>query len=185
MSERKEQSARRQRWTLSGEALDRLLLALDPDREAAACKYEALRRKLIDLFAWERSESPEDLADETLNRLARRVSEGTGIPNLDRYAYGIARMLLQEEARSLRTRAAAFRDLQLVAGTTPDSSMLDRMRQCLAALPAQHREMLERYYAEDREQLARAQGISVNALRNRVLRLRQRLYECVMRGRDL
>ncbi|HLI84671.1 MAG TPA: hypothetical protein VKV17_12175 [Bryobacteraceae bacterium] len=185
MSERQEKSARRQRWTLNGQALDRLLLAFDADREAAAQKYEALRRKLIDLFAWERSESPEDLADETLNRLARRVSEGTGIPNLDRYAFGIARLLLQEEARSLRARTAALRDLPLVTGTTPDSGMLKRIRRCLAALPAENRELLARYYSEDREQLARAQGISMNALRNRVLRLRQRLYDCVMRGSDL
>jgi DNA-directed RNA polymerase specialized sigma24 family protein len=180
-----EKSAARQRWSLSGKAFDRLLLAFDPDREAASHKYEALRRKLIDLFAWERSVSPEDLADETLNRLARRVSEGTDIPNLDRYAYGIARLLLQEEARAYRTRAAAMRDLHLVAGDTPDPAMLDRLRRCLADLPAASRELLERYYAEDREQLARDQGISLNALRNRVLRLRRQLFDCVRRGRDI
>ncbi|HEY7387390.1 MAG TPA: hypothetical protein VH640_02700 [Bryobacteraceae bacterium] len=184
MTEREEKPAARGRWSLSGEAFDRLLLALDPDREAASHKYEALRRKLIDLFAWERSESPEDLADETLNRLARRVSEGTDIPNVDRYAYGIARLLLQEEARAHRTRAAALRDLRLVAGTAPDSGMLDRIRQCLAALPEQSRELLVRYYTEDRAKLAQDQGISLNALRNRVLRLRQQVYDRVMRTRD-
>jgi DNA-directed RNA polymerase specialized sigma24 family protein len=178
-----EKSAPRERWSLSGKAFDRLLLALDSDREAASHKYEALRRRLIDLFAWERSEAPEDLADETLNRLARRVSEGADIPNLDRYAYGIARLLLQEEARAHRTRAAALRELHLVAGPTPDPGILDRLRRCLAALPASSREVLERYYAGNREQLARDQGISLNALRNRVLRLRRQLFNYV--GREV
>jgi DNA-directed RNA polymerase specialized sigma24 family protein len=182
MTSPEEKSAARQRWSLSGEAFHRLLLALDSDREAASHKYEALRRKLIDLFAWERSESPEDLADETLNRLARRVSEGADIPNLDRYAYGIARLLLQEEARAQRTRASAFRELNFVAGPTPDPAILDRLRRCLAALPAPSRELLERYYAGDREQLARDQGISLNALRNRVHRLRRQLFNCVRRA---
>jgi DNA-directed RNA polymerase specialized sigma24 family protein len=180
-----EKSARPQRWSLSGKAFDRLLLALDPDREAASHKYEALRRKLIDLFAWERSEGPEDLADETLNRLARRVSEGADIPNLDRYAYGIARLLLQEEARARRTRASALRELHLVADQTPDPGMLNRLRHCLAALPERSRTLLERYYAGDRAQLARDEGISLNALRNRVLRLRRQLYDCVRHQRDL
>lgn len=184
MTDGKEKSAARQRWNLNGAAFDRLLLALDPDREAASHKYEALRRKLIDLFAWERSEAPEDLADETLNRLARRVSEGADIPNFNRYAYGIARLLLQEEARSHRTRATALREFQMVSGTTPDPGILDRLRRCLAELPTPSRELLERYYTGNRAQLARDQGISLNALRNRVLRLRRQLFDCVSAKRD-
>src|SRR6185295_16069629 len=90
-------SAGRSRWELSRDALDHLLQKLDPDRDAAGRAYEALRRRLIDLFAWEHGEAPEELADEALNRLARRLSEGVAIDDgIARYAFGIARLLLHE-----------------------------------------------------------------------------------------
>jgi DNA-directed RNA polymerase specialized sigma24 family protein len=90
--------------------------------------------------------------------------------------------LLQEEARAYRTRASALRDIHLVAGPTPDPSVLTRLRRCLAALPASRRELLERCYTGERAQLApRDRGISLNALRNRVLRLRRQLFDSVKR----
>jgi|SRR5579871_74453 len=175
----------RRRWTLSGEAFDRLLEAFDSDREAASHQYEELRRKLIDLFSWERSEAAEDSADEVLNRIARRVMEGAQVSNLTRYAFGIARLVLQEEARSRRARAEAAYELRLATRNEPDSAMLELLRQCLDALPKKSRQLLERYYSEDRSRLAAAEGITVNALRNRVMRLRQQLYDCVAHKRDI
>src|SRR5262245_56359395 len=115
----------RPRWALNREALDRLLEALDPDRESASRRYEELRRKLINLFAWERSETPEDLADETLNRLARRLSEGVTIDgSVDRYAYGIARLLLREETRARQKRDAALQEMAVLRGGIDRSDTL-------------------------------------------------------------
>ena len=46
------------------------------------------------------------------------------------------------------------------------------------------RKLIEQYYSMDREKLAAAMEITVNTLRNRALRIRERLYACVMRRRD-
>src|ERR1035438_9433104 len=66
---------RDQKWELNREALARLLEALDADQDTAGEKYIALRTSLTDLFAWQRCDSPDNLADETLNRVARKLSE--------------------------------------------------------------------------------------------------------------
>jgi DNA-directed RNA polymerase specialized sigma24 family protein len=190
-----ERSSRAPRWELSREAFDRLLDALDPDREAASRRYEGLRRRLIDLFAWEGTETPEELADETFNRLARRIASGVSFEGstVERFAFGIARLLLLEDLRARRAREAALRELpardpRLRAASTADQTQTTRLQQldrCLDALPPESRDLIERYYASDRDTLARALGLTVNALRNRALRIRQQLADCLSRHRDV
>jgi len=179
-----EASLGRKRNDLDRQGLDALLQALEPDRELAGLKYEELRRRLINLFTWEQCEAADDLADDTLNRLARKVMEGTVIPNLDRYAFGIARLLMQEEGRRKRNRQSLVLEVQDGTERSANWDSLDAMDQCLAALPQDRRELIERYYVEDRAALARAFGISVNALRNRAMRIREELLKCVTRRRD-
>src|SRR6202011_6143813 len=108
-------------------AFEQLLRTLDPDRDNASRRYEALRRKLIDLFTWEHCESPDELADEALNRLAKRLSEGVSLDGAgtDRYAFGIARFLMREESRTRRTREFALREIaRLQQHRQGDSEML-------------------------------------------------------------
>jgi DNA-directed RNA polymerase specialized sigma24 family protein len=180
-----EKSTERKPWQLNQEALDALLSALDVDRETAGRKYQALHRKLVEFFTWERSESPEALADETMNRLARRLLDGAEISSLDRYAAGIARLIKQEGMRARRTREDAIREIRALSrGAVPEPEKLEQIRRCLRALPKESREVIERYYAEDRASLARSMGLSLNALRNRAHRIRAQLYRCVSGERD-
>ena len=172
------------RRELDREALEALLAALAPDREAAGRKYEDLRRRLTNLFAWEHCAAPDSLADETLNRLARKVLQGVEIPNFDRFAFGIARLVMQEEIRASRDRQKAIREMQAARTNPSDWATLDALQKCLDALPADRRELVEKYYSEDRAALARRQGISLNALRNRVMRIREDLFRCLSRRRD-
>jgi DNA-directed RNA polymerase specialized sigma24 family protein len=170
----------RRRWELDREAWEALLAALAPDRDLAGQKYEDLRSRLINLFAWEQCDVPDYLADEVLNRLARKVLEGAVIPHLDRYAFGIARMVIQEDNRIQRNRDTAARELQAGARqTTQNWATLDAMQGCVDELPADRRELIERYYVEHRAALARSLGISVNALRNRAMRIREELFRCM------
>lgn len=175
----------RKPWQLDRAALDALLDTLAPDREEAGCKYEELRRRLINLFAWERCDSPESLADEVLNRLARKAIAGVVIPHLDRFAFGVARLVIQEEERKRRNRQAVLREFQ-ARGKSNDSESdgMDVIASCLAALPQDRRELIERYYGADRKALAHELGISMNALRNRALRIREELFDCFVRKRD-
>jgi DNA-directed RNA polymerase specialized sigma24 family protein len=175
----------RKPWQLDRAALDALLLTLAPDREVAGCKYEELRDRLINLFAWEHCEAPDNLADEVLNRLARKVMQGAVIPHLDRFAFGIARLVIQEEKRKQQNRRAVLREFQ-AAGKANGSDLqsMAAIENCLAALPPDRRNMIERYYGADRNALARELGVSMNALRNRALRIREELFNCVVRKRD-
>jgi DNA-directed RNA polymerase specialized sigma24 family protein len=186
MGSRQNKPSGRSRWELSRDALDHLLQRLDPDRDAAGRAYEALRRRLIDLFAWEHGEAPEELADEALNRLARRLSEGVAIDGgIARYAFGIARLLLHEQSRARRNRDAALREFPIDSGATEGAETLRLLLECLDELPPNARDLIERYYGGERDALARSLGISLNALRNRALRVREVLYECVCRKRDV
>jgi DNA-directed RNA polymerase specialized sigma24 family protein len=175
----------RKRWELDREGWEALLSALAPDRDVAGQKYEDLRRRLINLFAWEQCEVPDHLADEVLNRLARKVLEGVVIPHLDRYAFGIARFVIQEQTRTQRNRDAAVRELQASAPQSGQNwATLDAMQGCVDLLPAERRDLIERYYSEDRSALARKLGISPNALRNRAMRIREELFRCISGKRD-
>jgi hypothetical protein len=82
-------------WILTQDALDRLLSSLDADRERAAGRYVTLRRALTTYFEFRDVPQPEELADETLNRVARRLSEGREIyaDNPASYFYGRAKRL--------------------------------------------------------------------------------------------
>ena len=62
-------------WSLSQEAFDALLDWLDSDREQAGIKYEQIRSRLIKIFTGRGCIGPEDLADETINRVTRKLKE--------------------------------------------------------------------------------------------------------------
>jgi len=171
---------------LNKDALEDLLRAFHADREQASHHYQALRERLIRFFQWNRTEMPEELADEVLDRLAQKLNlSSEQIQDPVRYAVGIARLLLQEQRRKNLRRQKALAELQqssLDADRREQERTLQRERaellqQCLQSLPEQSRELIFRYYdvdeaADYRQHMARAYGISINALRNRALRIR-------------
>src|SRR5215475_7737610 len=83
-------AAVRQKWTLTQEAFDKLLDSLGGDREQAGQKYLEIRNNLTRFFEWRGCSFPEDHADETINRIAKRVDEGEEILNPAGYAMGVA-----------------------------------------------------------------------------------------------
>lgn len=180
-------------WELTPDALDRLLALLDPDRDRAGEAYEQLRRRLARLLAWWGSPTPDDHVDETVNRVARKVTEGERILASDPTPYfrGVARLVLQESRRveQREDRAArAWRDVREAQGETLErerrSACLDR---CLGGLGPETRGLLLDYYGDDRirgrHALAARLGVSTGALRVRVHRLREDLERCLTRCR--
>jgi DNA-directed RNA polymerase specialized sigma24 family protein len=177
-------------WVLSQEAFDKLLLALDPDREQAGHKYEMLRQKLVKFFEWRGAVTPEDHADEVFNRLARKIDRGEVLRDLSSYSLGVGRMMLLEMSRE--TKAATMVREQDVL-ELPNSRSLDPALQalacleaCLEKLPVQNRDLILEYYQregggpiERRQKLAARMGIPLNALRIRAHRIRTGLEECV------
>ena len=185
----------RSRPALSREAFDAVLAVLDPDRERAGEKYELLRLKLIRFFEWRGCARPEDLADESIDRVGRRLAGGEQIRSAASGAYflGVARYVLREwwlEAR----RGAPLDDRLDVADPSPATVDIEAeepravcLERCLGALPPESRSLVLAYYEHDggakisrRRELADRLGIGPSALRLRVHRLRVLLEGCVM-----
>jgi len=180
----------RQKWTLTQDAFDRLLIALGGDRDSGGEKYLEIRNNLTRFFEWRGCSFPEDHADETFNRIARKIDEGEEILNPAGYAMGVARLLLLEIMKSRQREQSALNEI----GTASDvyveaddgEDRLECLRKCLQTLPADNRELILQYYQgeksekiQNRKKLLDQLGIPVNTLRMRALRLRERLQGCV------
>jgi len=181
---------------LGEEAFQSLLDALHTDHERAAERYEEIRLRLHGFFTWRGSRWPEEMADETIDRVARRLAGGEVIraTEIGRYFLGVARNVLREAWHSERARAAqaaaggpAGHGL---AGTAPGDGLAEaRLRcleACLAGLGAAESDLLLAYYEgegmariEARRRLAMQLGLPPATLRIRLFRLRARLEDCV------
>jgi DNA-directed RNA polymerase specialized sigma24 family protein len=182
--------AARQIWSLTQQSFDGLLALLGPDRDVAAARYLEIRRNLLRLFEWRGCATPEEYADETLNRCARKIGDGEIIRDPATYCIGIARMLLFEMGRD-RVMQARPLDEAPEPQVAPPESESDRdgreecLRSCLGQLPADLRALILSYYRGDkgdkirnREGLTRRLGISPGTLRMRALRVRASLQLC-------
>lgn len=171
-------------WNLTQAGLDNLLSWLDPDREKAGAKYEAIRTRLIKLFTCRGCHEAEDLADETINRVTSKLGEliGTyqGDPAL--FFYGVAKKVRQEYEKRKFKRATPPPPAQ------PDEAeqLYECLDACMRALPGDQRRLILEYYREDkrakidnRKRLAAELGIAVNALRIRAHRVKAALRQCV------
>ncbi|MCY7377146.1 MAG: hypothetical protein LH472_14395, partial [Pyrinomonadaceae bacterium] len=134
-------------WTLTPEAFERLLLSFDSDREQAGQKYENLRRKLLEFFEARGSHAPDEHADETLNRAARKIVEGEAVENINNYCYGVARFLWLEASRGRAKEPIALDDDCAASGEDEEEREQRRQRErriecfeeCLRKLPDETR----------------------------------------------
>jgi len=182
----KERTRRGAKWDLSRSSFDSLLRALAPDREEAAAQYESLRQRLVYFFELRWPSSAEDLADEAFNRLAKRLSEGEVIHQIPPYLMGIARLLAREKGKEGQPNQIPA--LEMIASHEPrkPDAIQRHFQACFDELAFRDRKLVEVYYGgegaerkRNREALAAELGVSLNALRNRVFRLRATLERCV------
>ncbi len=174
--------------TITAAGLARLLARLHPDAEPAAQEYERLRRTLVRFFDWRGVWPPDECADEALDRLARRLEENTAVDDIRSYSYGIARMVLLERRRQPSFTSIDDTRERASAPTPSDQQQRldDCLERCLAEFPAENRSLVVDYYRGERQskianrrRLATTLGLSDNALRSRVQRLRDRLEACL------
>jgi len=177
-------------WTLSAEALAGFLVCLDPDSDRAGEKYESLRLTLMKFFDWRGAQFPEECADETINRVIRKIDEGETIRDIPTYCHGVARLVLLEKLKGPESKRADFEELPPAALVAPEPEEKDERRDCfegcLKELPVESRQLILQYYSDEKREkidrrsaLAQRLGIPLNALRSRAQRIRNRLEECV------
>jgi DNA-directed RNA polymerase specialized sigma24 family protein len=183
-------------WKLDTAAFDRLLQWLDGGVDSEGHKYIEMRRRLVAYFDRKNCLTPEDLADETLNRVARRLHE-EGITEAEtpaRYCYIVARFVFMENIRRVRQEQKLQGELGWLAqAVTPDSQhadlherMLECMRSCIKNLDPAKQDLILSYYTgrerqkiENRKRLADKLGITTNAMSIRACRIRDELENCV------
>jgi DNA-directed RNA polymerase specialized sigma24 family protein len=173
----------------TSEAFEKLLSKLNPDRERAGEEYELLRLKLLEYFRSRACQCAEELADETLNRLAKKNMEGEEIRDVLRYTHGLAHWVWMEFLRKPGARPVSFEDLPVAPFVLP-TSILQKEREacfhyCLRALPARDRELVVEYWdhrkqtnREARRELAERMQITMIAMRIRISRIKDKLEAC-------
>ena len=184
-------------WTVTPEAFDALLHSFASDRDHAGRLYENLRRKLLEFFEARGSHTPDEHADETFDRVMRRIAEGERIENPTGYCYGVARFVWKEASRRRSKEPveldenAAFPAIINDANSDLDTARelverrLDCLEKCLDRLAHETRSFIVEYYKEEngikieqRKLLAERLSTTLNALRLRASRLRRELAKC-------
>ncbi|HYL98940.1 MAG TPA: hypothetical protein VEZ90_08290 [Blastocatellia bacterium] len=171
------------RWALTQDAFDSLLSWLDADRELAGYRYEDIRYRLIKIFAHRGCVEPEELADETINRVAQkaRTLSVSYVGDPARYFFGVAQNVLKER---LRHRTGPV-DLMPLRDKTPEEEF-QCLERCLGQLTSESRDLILGYYEgekrgkiDHRKRLATRLGLETSTLRIRAYRIRAALQACL------
>lgn len=197
------------KWQLDDVSLAALLRAFGPDDDQASRSYARLRERLCRFFEWNRARNADELADETLDRLARRLGRAENLNSVagramagspreraierpEEFAVGIARLVLHEQRRRQMRAEQALEEVRRESDTERNLRRTEESRRAeeltatldrgMAKLSQEQQELIRRYYSVEgrtmidaRKRLAQEMGISINALRNRALRIRTEL----------
>jgi DNA-directed RNA polymerase specialized sigma24 family protein len=174
-------------WDLTQEEFDRLLAWLHPEREEAAQKYEDIRRRVRKTMAARGCAAAVEIFDEAVYRIAHKLPDllvgYEGDPAL--YFYGVANLVYLEYQRNLPETEELLSSLPAptINNIEPEYECLD---ECLNTLDPKDKETLLQFYREEkrakineRKGLAKEAGLTGNALRLRLFRLRQKLAICL------
>jgi DNA-directed RNA polymerase specialized sigma24 family protein len=172
---------------ITAESFVAFLRWLNPDPAAAGEVYERLRFRLITYFAGRNCLHPEELADETINRVCLKIDSEV-VENKVAYVYGFARNVFREDIRRRREQVSVD-EIDLAAPETAaddddgSHSCLDR---CLGELPSESRGLILDYFSEAKrakidlhKSMAARFAMSQTALRMRIVRIKQRLRGCL------
>lgn len=173
-------------------SLQKLLEICSSNQDEAGVAYNELRNSLVRFFQIKGDSDPDEAADLTLDRVALKISKDTPIENLTSFCFGVARFIFLERLRQTKKLNGAAdefyrnRDLSQFAGETDDGEF-SVFRECFEKLTSAEKLFLRDYFADmssseldkHRRQLSLENDITLNNLRLKVFRLRQRLENCV------
>ena len=188
-------------WTPTQTAFRQFLDWLDEGVASGGEKYLEMRRRLVFYFDRKNCLASDELADETLSRVAQKLEEKGSITGMSpaHYCYVVAKFVFLENLRQAKRGQSGLNELELArlsSGSSLNSkdtaAILSRERlhdcldSCLAKLSSADRDLILEYYRgeqrakiERRSQLAARLGLSMNALTIRACRIRYKLEECM------
>jgi DNA-directed RNA polymerase specialized sigma24 family protein len=193
-------SSKKVNWKATEGSFRALLEWLDQGCVTNGDSYLEVRQRLVTFFDRKNCLNAEDLADETLNRVERRLQEEGSIESESpaKFCYAIARYVFLEYLKSGRARevtqeladgAAAKSsadELAALEEARARESALQCLEKCIGDLDEDRRELVLGYYQgeqrtkiENRRLMALKRGLTMNALTIRTFRIRERLEMCV------
>lgn len=179
-------------WVLTPEAFQQFMNWLDEDQESAGQRYVEIRRRLVHYFDRKNCSSVNELADETLNRVARRLEEEGEITGTTpaQYCYLVAHYVFLESLRN-RPLHMPFQEMlnaapELDEQAHGEQQRSDCLERCMKTMDSEEQSFIVGYYQgerhiriENRKKLAAKLGISLNALSIRACRIRNKLETCI------
>jgi DNA-directed RNA polymerase specialized sigma24 family protein len=177
--------------------LRRLLARLNPIPDRAWEVYDCLWHRLVKFFEWSSCFPAEDLADTTLDRVARILAHRP-VLDLEPFLWGVAKKIRLENYKR-GERLIAITELPNQENFLKDGANVEEkvhagrqgelqakcLRDCMQRLNERNRKLFLRYHGldgdskEQREKLAAELGVTIGTLRVRINRIRSQLEKCV------
>lgn len=174
------------------ENFDKLLDWLSHDRDEAGVRFEQIRGGLNRYFRLKGCHEPELLADESMNRVIKRIDTldlATGASPSSIF-YGFANKVFFEYLRSEKQRTVqlseSFDRVFIGIGQPSSDLAVDCLRQCMNGLNVLDGRLIVEYYSEEkqakfevRRQIARQKEMAMGALHTKIHRIKGILRPCV------
>lgn len=167
------------------EQFAKFLAWLNPSEDAAGEEYERLRFRLITFFASRNCRFPEELADETLNRVTLKIGEEI-IEKKMAFCYGVAKNVFLESLRKEK-EFLNIDDVQVAVKEKEEDFSNQCLDKCLQELTAENRTLILEYFSENksakislREKISETLELSKTALRMKIVRIKQKLKSCLI-----
>jgi DNA-directed RNA polymerase specialized sigma24 family protein len=174
--------------TLTPDAFQAFLAWLSPQMTDDGETYEKARDRLVIFFASRQCRDPESLADKTIDIATFKMAEIPSEVQPIAYLLGIARNVFREYLRDREKELIASAASQTYQNASQPQVERNHtcLERCLNELPQEDHELLLAYYSQSKRakielhrQLAERYTGTLNALRNRIFRLNQRMARCI------
>lgn len=179
-------------WVLTQSAFRQFLDWIDEGADTGGQRYLEIRRRLVLYFDRKDCPSPDELADETLNRVARRLEE-EGMISSDspaHYCYIVARFVFLESLRTQRRQESLHDRFASIPDSNEETEEAEHrsncLERCMQKLETEERLLIINYYKgeqrakiEKRRAMAAKLRVTMNALSIRACRIRNKLEGCM------
>ena len=189
-------------WAPTHGSFQDFLHWLDQGVDSGGEKYLEMHRRLATYFDRKNCLTADELADETLARVAQKLQDKGEITELSpaHYCYVTAKFVFLEYVRHAKHGRAGLEEFSVsgqpgsapIAAASPDErgddqeKLLSCLDRCLNKLSAADSELILEYYqGEKHEKIQRRRelgvrlGLSANALSIRACRIRTKVEQCV------
>ena len=190
-----DRSSPKQKWMLTPESFNGMLLWLNSDPNEAGKKYEEIRSALIKRFRQLRSRSePEELTNTTFDRVAKKLPEivSTYVGPPEPYFFSVAYFVYKEDLR--KPIQMPLPTIDFPAPPLPNAEeafekelLYSCLQHCMEQLSPINRVLIRNYYHGERQEkirrrkeLAERMGIKLALLRLKAQRVRNVLKKCIL-----